>query len=224
MSPKIAILVPCYNEENHINNMISKLNKLSLPYLFVNDGSTDCTHKILHSIQCPYIEYYPNKGKGYAIKKGAKHLIAQGYDYILIIDSDEQNDMNDYSQFVNVLKIHPDAKIVIGNRFHNPQNMPTIRYYTNKCMSWIISKLAHQKITDTQCGFRLVHKEVFKIRTKSLRFEYESEQLIKAGRKGYKIVSTPIKCIYFKDRKSKIRPLQDTFRFFKMLLNIYLIK
>lgn len=222
MSPKIAILCPIYNEENHVMNMYQNLVKTKLPFIFVDDGSTDSTNKILQLIQCSYVGHYPNKGKGYAIKKGAKELIVQGYDYILIVDSDEQNDLNDYSQFINALKIYPYAKIIIGNRLHNPQEMPRVRYYTNKYMSLLISILAHQKITDTQCGMRLVHKDVFKLKTKCSRFEYESEQLIKAGREGYKIVSVPIKCIYKKGRESKIRPLQDAIRFFKMILKLYL--
>jgi len=44
--------------------------------------------------------------------------------------------------------------------------------------------------------------------------------LLKAGLKGWEIVSIPIKCIYHKGRESKIRPIRDTIRFFKMLFKI----
>jgi len=222
----IWILCPFYNEENYISNMYESLSKANLPYIFVNDGSTDHTANILINIKeekggFEWIGHYPNKGKGYAIKSGADHLIRhKNAEYILTFDSDGQNRVEDIPNFLTALKSHPDAKIIIGNRLHNAKTMPSVRYYTNKCMSWLISKLAHQNITDTQCGFRLVHKDIFDLDTKENRFAYESEQLIKAGRAGYEIVSVPIKCIYDKNRISKMNYLSDTIRFFKMITKL----
>ena len=181
MLPKFAILIPCYNEEDSISTVGDEIRRSGYNYLIVNDGSTDKTLKVLQTNSLNHIEYTHNKGKGYAIKYGAKYLIDKGYDYILIMDSDGQNNIGDIQQFTTALKTHPNAKIIIGNRLHNARMMPSVRYYTNKCMSWVISKLAHQKIIDTQCGMRFLHKDIFKLKTKSNRFEYESEQLIKAA-------------------------------------------
>ncbi len=220
MKPKIAILIPCYNEDNTISEVGDSIRRSGYDYLIVNDGSTDKTSYLLKINSLKHIEYTHNKGKGYAIKYGAKYLITKGYGYIVVMDSDGQNDLKDIGSFYTALKLHPDAKIIIGNRFHNARTMPAVRYYTNRCMSWLISKLANKSISDTQCGMRLAHKDVFDLETKSRNFEYESEQLIKAGRKGFKIISIPITCIYNKERVSKMRPIKDTIRFFKMIIKL----
>lgn len=74
-----------------------------------------------------------------------------------------------------------------------------------------------QNVSDTQCGMRLIHKDVFEnLDIKSNRFEFETEMLIKAGRANMKIKSVPIKCIY-NDNQSKIQPFKDTIRWIKML-------
>ncbi len=225
MLPKTwKILIPVYNEEKTIKNIIKQLNRNKLSFWIINDGSTDRTLDIIYRLYANYLTYKTNKGKGYAIKYGAKYLISNlKTEYILLMDGDGQCSIKDIPIFVEALKRRPGAKIIIGNRLHNPVGMPLIRLYINKLMSWFISLLVRRKILDSQCGFRLVHKDVFlKIPLNSNRFEFESEMLIKAGWLGYEIVNVPIKCIYNKERKSKINPLKDSVRFFKMLWDINL--
>lgn len=218
MTNKIAILVPAYNEEDTICEMGSDLRKNGYSYLIVNDGSTDKTSKLLDINNFNHIDYYPNRGKGNAIKFGAGVLIGQGYNYILIMDADGQHDMRDITAIIAYLETYPTAKIIIGNRLWNPKGMSLVRKLTNKFMSWVVSRLAGVKIPDTQCGFRLIHKDIInKLITESDNFDYESEQLIKAGQEGYEIISIPITCIYIKERESKMNPLRDTIRFFKMI-------
>ncbi|MBN2831352.1 MAG: hypothetical protein JXL82_03635 [Candidatus Omnitrophica bacterium] len=84
-------------------------------------------------------------------------------------------------------------------------------------MSWLISFITRQNISDTQCGFRLIKAEVLKrIELKTSKFETESEILIKASRMGFKIKSLPIRSVYGKE-KSQIKPFIDTFRFIKLI-------
>jgi len=226
---QIYILVPFYNEESHIVATYGMLSRQKLPFVFINDGSTDYTMSILDDIRkkvggFDIVTYSTNKGKGFAIKEGAKYLIYnKNVDYILIFDSDGQNSISDIPNFLIALRKHPDAKIIIGNRLHSPNNIPLIRLLTNRFMSWLISCIAGQKITDTQCGMRLVHRDVFDLETKCSRFEYESEQLIKASQVGMNIISTPIKCIYEKNQTSKMNCWSDTIRFFKMIFRLLLV-
>ena len=91
-------------------------------------------------------------------------------------------------------------------------------------MSWIISKLAGQKIYDSQCGLKIIHKDVFDLDLRCNGFDFETELLIKLGRKGYKILSRPIDCIYFEDRKSKMHPIKDALRFIKLIIKLLLTK
>ena len=226
----IWIVCPFYNEEKHVANMYKNLVKTKLPFIMINDGSTDKSYFILQNIhkkvgRFKLASYGKNKGKGFAIKEGAKITIhIYDADYVLIMDSDGQNRIEDISQFLTALKMNPKAHIIIGNRLHNPKGMPILRYLTNRFMSGLISLISGQYIADSQCGMRLLHKSVFDLETKEERFAYESEQLVKASRAGMEIVSVPIKCIYDKNRISKMNYLSDTIRFFKMILKLLFIR
>lgn len=229
LNPRICIVVPFYNEESHILHVWSMLDRSGLPFVFVNDGSTDRTKMILEDIRkktdyFPIISYTKNIGKGFALRQGAYYAIDEKHglnaDYVLFFDSDRQNTIDDIKSFYEALNQHPQAKIIVGNRLSHAISMSIIRRLTNRIMSKIISILAGRNISDTQCGMRLVHKSVFDIQFKSDKFEFESEMLIRVGREGKEIISCSIKCIYHKNRRSKIRPFRDTIRFIKMLYEL----
>ncbi len=85
-------------------------------------------------------------------------------------------------------------------------------------MSWLTSKIIKQKIPDTQCGFRLLKKDVLKaLNLQTHKYETESEVLIKASRLGFKIESVPIETVY-SGEKSQINPIVDTLRFIRFIL------
>jgi hypothetical protein len=78
-----------------------------------------------------------------------------------------------------------------------------------------------QRIPDTQCGFRLIKKEVLEnISIETDNYQIESEILIKAARAGVSIKSIPVQSIYFQGAKSKINPILDTFRFIRFLFTL----
>jgi hypothetical protein len=84
-------------------------------------------------------------------------------------------------------------------------------------MSNRISRLCGQKIPDTQCGFRMVDRELIPdLLGGANRFDYETEMLIIASHKGYRIQSVPISTVY-SDEVSNIRPVHDAVRFFKLM-------
>jgi len=218
--PNFAVIIPVYNEEKTIDNIINEVRKHYYPYVVVNDGSTDNTLNIIKGITDYYITYNVNRGKGYAIKQGAKYLIDRGYDWLIICDSDGQSNISNILNILKLRHLHPEAKILMGNRLNNPLNMPTIRFLANKIMSWTISLLAGQRIPDTQCWLKIIHKDVFDLDLKCNRFDFESELLVKAGRKGYQIVYGDVDCIYSKDIKSKQNYLKDWYRFIKLIFKL----
>ena len=95
--------------------------------------------------------------------------------------------------------------------------MPLLRLATNRFMSWLISLFCRQHIPDTQCGFRLIKTNVLRaIKLESSDFEIETEVLIEASKKGFKIASADIQTIY-RDEVSKVQPVRDTIRFIAYL-------
>jgi hypothetical protein len=84
-------------------------------------------------------------------------------------------------------------------------------------MSNRISRVCGQPIPDTQCGFRMIHRSIVPhLLAGAERFDYETEMLIIACRKGCRVESVPITTVY-SDEVSSIHPGRDTIRFFKLM-------
>lgn len=215
---KICVVIPTYNEEKTISNLLSRIKDQGLDILVVDDGSIDSTYKIAVACGVHLLKNPSNQGKGASLLKGFKYALDYHYDAVITMDGDGQHDPEDIANFVRLAKYSQQSAIIIGNRMGKTKNMPLIRVLTNRFMSWLISAVAGQNIPDTQCGFRLIKKEVLEsVDLNTDKFETESEILIQAAKLGFKIESTPINTIYAGEA-SRINPLIDTVRFFRFIM------
>ncbi|MFN4226774.1 MAG: glycosyltransferase family 2 protein [Candidatus Ratteibacteria bacterium] len=220
MIEDILVIIPVYNEEKAIGQLLKNLKNYFKHILVVDDGSKDRTKEISEKENVIVISHNINKGKGEAIKTGFKYAIEKNFPAIITMDGDGQHFTEDAIKFVEKYRKNPKVGMWIGKRDLFSQNMPFIRKITNLSMSFLISLLSFQWIPDTQCGLRLIKTDILKkIRLCTSHYETESEILIKLGWQGIKIKSLPIKTFYG-DKKSKIKPTKDTIRFFKMLFLI----
>lgn len=220
---KVCVLIPSYNEARTIGGIIRGLKEHGLPAYVIDDGSTDDTSAISESEGAIVIKHRKNMGKGASLIEGFKHIIEKDYEGVLVMDGDGQHRIEEIDNFLRQMD-KSSADIVIGNRMLDTRNMPYIRMRTNRFMSWLISRISGQVIPDSQCGFRLIKREVLeKIRLSSKRYDVESEIIIKAARAGYKIDSVRIKTVY-QDERSKVNPILDTIRFIVFLVRIGLTK
>jgi len=217
---KIWVLIPAYNEQFSLAGILDELKSKHLSVLVIDDGSIDNTYEAAKKRADVVIRNKSNLGKGMSLKRGILHLLHEAkFDYLFFMDADGQHSPSDLDKFIE--KAKEEAYFIVGNRMSNPLGMPKLRVITNKFMSWFISRISGQAIPDTQCGFRMIRREVLeKIKLETNNFEIESEILIKAARWGFPIESVPIKSIYSKDRRSKINPLLDTIRFIKFILRL----
>ncbi|MCK5392943.1 MAG: glycosyltransferase family 2 protein [Candidatus Omnitrophica bacterium] len=213
----IWVIIPAYNESRSLEIVLKGLKDRNLSILVVDDGSKDNTYKLAKKWADVVIKSKRNFGKGVSIKKGISYLKENKlFDCIITMDADGQHSLLDLDKFIK--EAEAGVSVLVGNRMDNHSGMPLTRVVANNLMSWIISAITRQKIPDTQCGFRLIKKEVLeKITIKTKKFEIESEILIKAGRAGFTIKSIPIESIYYKNIRSRINPFIDTIRFFNFI-------
>ena len=214
---KISILIPAFNEQKAIGQIVSNIKAKGLDVIVIDDGSADRTAVIAGDHGAIVLRNEKNRGKGASLQRGFEHIAKWGYDGVIIMDGDGQHDVEDIPQFINEFE-RSKPGIVQGNRMENHKGMPFVRLMTNWFMSWILSCVCKQRIPDSQCGFRLISSEVLKeIHLQCENFEIDSEILIQSSRKGFKITSVPVKTIY-QDEKSKVNPVSDTVRFFSYIL------
>lgn len=214
----VAALIPCYFEEKRVGEVARRVRAQLDTVLVVDDGSTDRTSDEAKATGVEVIRHDVNQGKGAAIKTGLRALSARDrIEYIIILDGDGQHLPEEIPRFIDEAN-RTGAAMFVGNRMTDLKTMPAVRRMTNQFMSAKISGVCGQEIPDTQCGFRMMRRHLASAlcAAPSTRYDYETEMLVIVSRQGCKIAAVPVSTIYG-DEKSKIHPVRDTLRFFKLL-------
>jgi len=212
----VLAIIPAYCEERFIGPVVREVLKHVKAVLVVDDGSTDGTSTEAEAAGARVIRHSTNLGKGAALKTGLRCAVLIEADFFLFLDGDGQHDPAEIPAFIEAIN-RSNADLVIGNRMLNLESMPFIRRWTNRFMSWQIGRICKLPIPDSQCGFRLARRDLQPVlMAPSNRFEFESESLILAARRGVRLNFVPIRTIYT-DQHSKIQPLRDTMRYFRLI-------
>ena len=216
----IFIIIPTYNESKAIGPIVSQLNQKGFRVMVVDDGSNDHTIVEANKFGAEIIAYAQNTGKGRCIRGGLEYALENNCEAVITMDGDGQHSIGDIGKFIYEYR-QTGSDIILGNRLHNPKKMPFIRRCTNRFMSFIISLMITEKVTDTQCGYRLISRRgIEKMQLNTEKYEIESEMIIEAKRRGLKISSVNIDSIYGGEA-SQINPFLDTIRFLKFIINEY---
>lgn len=217
-SNRVCVIIPAYNEAERIAAVIVGVREHLPRVLVVDDGSADNTAATAREAGAEVLRHEVNRGKGESLRDGFDWACENGYEAILALDADGQHLPAEIPLFLSACA---QADIVVGNRMAERHNMPFTRWHTNNFMSGLLSRLAGTPLPDSQCGFRLIRASTWRsLQIESSNFDFESEVLVSAGRKGQQIVFVPISTVYAGET-SKISPVTDTIRFFKMVWRLW---
>lgn len=218
---KVAALIPAYLEERHIRAVAARTLAQLDTVLVVDDGSPDGTTAEAHSAGVEVLRHEQNQGKGAAIKTGLRALTDRpGIEYILVLDGDGQHLPEEIPHFIEKARLS-GAPMIVGNRMCDLAKMPLVRRMTNLTMSRLISSACGQTIPDSQCGFRMFRRDlaVAFLSCPSSKYDFETEMLVLASRRGCEIGAAPVSTIYGEEM-SKIHPVRDTIRFIQLMARL----
>ncbi len=212
----VAAIIPAYCEEKHVGTVVRRTLAQLDRVLVIDDGSSDATADAARAAGGEVIVHRENFGKGEAIKTGLRHWSDREVEYVIILDADGQHLPEEIGRFLSAAS-STGSSLLLGTRMNDVSSMPLLRRIVNRYMSNKISRACGQRIPDTQCGFRMLHRSLIPdLLGGADRFEYETEMLIVASRKGLPTTAVPISTVYC-DEKSSIHPVRDTVRFFRLM-------
>lgn len=213
----ICVVVPTYNNEKTIIEVVDKIFDYCEDIIIVDDGSRDKTKQLLSKYKTEginIVRHQTNKGKGKALKTGLTTARKLGFKYAITIDSDGQHYPEDIPDFVKENEKYPNA-IIVGNRNFNQENMPKKNTFANKFSNFWFFIQTGCKLNDTQTGYRLYPLDYTKgLSCLSSRYEAELELLVFSLWRGTKIRSVDVNVFYpsKEERVSHFRPFYDFFR------------
>lgn len=236
---RLCVVIPTYNNQNTVADVIRDVLRYTSNVIVVNDGSTDRTAEILSGLSAvpnsdmpsvpslsaevpsehriplhpTVVSYQPNRGKGYALKRGFDKAEELGFEGAITIDSDGQHFASEIERFVGYAEQNPGA-LLLGQRT-SEGDMPAKNSFANKFSNFWFTVQTAYRLNDTQNGFRLYPLAAMKgLRSVSSRYEAELEMLVRAAWKGIRIIPVPTRVYYPPEgeRVTHFRPGKDFFR------------
>ena len=196
---KISVIVPCYNEQTTIIDILEKVNaqkkNFNLEIIVSDDGSTDNTLSLLQNNKNLFdklIVSEKNFGKGYALKKGIE---CSNGDLIIFQDADLEYDPQDYKKLIQPFILN-EADVVYGSRFHGSA-AHRILYFTHRIANFIITLLVNIftniNFSDVETGYKVFRKSILSsIDLKEKSFGVEIELTMKIAKLKPKIFEVGI--------------------------------
>jgi glycosyltransferase involved in cell wall biosynthesis len=225
MNKKLSILIPVYNEEKTLLNILKRINECKIDNfdfetIIINDGSDDNTFNVIKENSDLYdkvINLDKNRGKGYAVKSGLK--IATG-DYVIFQDADLEYDPKDFIKFTNLINKF-SVDVIIGSRFnysdytrsHNIANK-----FGNYILTLFFNLLYNTTFTDIYSCYLAFRKDILDVdKLKTDGFEQHAEILCKIVKKSDKFYEVPIN---YNGRSAKEGKKIKFYHFFTVIYRI----
>lgn len=200
MNKIISILIPVYNEEKTLKNIVEKVLRadtlgLTKEIIIINDGSSDSTGQVAAKLvnrSTKMIEYSDNRGKGYALRLGLQH--AKG-DLVLIQDADLEYDPQDYRHLIKPLFLDYATAAVYGSRELTPNSRSYVAYFAGgKLVTWLTNFLYSSHLTDVNSGYKVFRTQVLRLlELNTDGFDFCPEVTAKLLKSGRKIQEVPIR-------------------------------
>ncbi|MCG9126617.1 glycosyltransferase family 2 protein [Candidatus Poribacteria bacterium] len=200
MASKLSIVIPIYNEAEHLEEILRQIEAVEIgmekEMILVDDCSTDGTREILKKLEestenTAKIFYHEvNRGKGATVRTGFEHITGE---ITLVQDADLEYDPNDYPKLLQPI-LDDTADVVYGSRFMQGRQEGLLRsYLANRFLTFLANVVNGTKLTDMETCYKVIKTDILKdISLSSDRFGFEPEITAKLAKRKCKIIDVPI--------------------------------
>ena len=228
--PDISVVLACYNEErilaSSFEEIVDTLEQMKRPYevIFVDDVSQDRTPEIIRSIQQGHpevditvIQHDVNRGRGAAVSDGFRTARGSIVGYLDV-------DLEVHSRYIPSLvrAIEKGADVATVRRIYAFQAGSLDRYFMSRGYSLLVRRLLEVDLHDTETGFKFFRREALLPVLDAIRdpgWFWDTEFMVRAKRRGLRIEEVPGAYIRRYDKKSTVRGIRDSVRYFGQLLS-----
>jgi len=207
--PRVAIIIPAYNEEPSVGSVVQELRKglQNKPFdymiVVVDDSSKDATANQAEQAGAYVIKHILNTGSGGATATGLSYAQQKGFDLAATMDADGQHHSDDMLKGIEIM-LGGDSDLLIGSRLIDGKGMSRVKLLGNRGLSLITFIIFGIRVTDSQSGMRVFSKKALdSLKWKTSGYEFCSEMLWRAKQQHLRINEYPIQAIYTDYSKSK---------------------
>ena len=208
-------MIPVYNHEAAVVDVVKKARDLNLPVIVVDDGSTDSTGSRIQNMDgVVLLPHGRNRGKGAALLTGFSRA-AEIADWAISIDADGQHHPQDALGLIDAIPANTRPIMVGAREDMDGREVPWTSRFGRKFSNFWVSVSGGPLVTDSQSGFRIYPlPEAMNLNVIARRYQFEVEILVKARWKGIPVMEAPVRVNYAPgtERISHFRPVVDFIR------------
>lgn len=226
MQHKVLVIIPAYNEEKSVAQVIRKIHN-SVPeadILVVNDGSTDATSQVARQAGAQVVDLPFNLGIGGGMQTGYLYAYRKGYHVAVQIDADGQHNPADLPKLLEQLE-KGEADLILGSRYvEKTQYRSTwTRRLGMIILSGMVSLIIGKPVHDTTSGYRVVNRDVMRLFAYNYPIDYpEVEALVLVHQHGFRIREIPVEMRERQAGRSSITPLKSAYYMIKVGLALFM--
>jgi glycosyltransferase involved in cell wall biosynthesis len=233
---RIAVIVPCYNEETLIERVLSTMPDYVDSMIVIDDASRDNTGKIIEQYQginkdkLVYLRHAKNQGVGASIATGYVYARDNKFDVAVVMAGDAQMDPDDLPSILDPV-VSGEVDYSKGNRLFTGQAwkmIPKVRYLGNSMLS-LLTKIAsgYWHIADSQSGYTAISLRALQTIDWSRmykRYGQPNDLLVRLNIENFSVRDVPVKPVYGIGEKSGIKPIRMIPKLFWLLLRLHLFR
>lgn len=218
-------LIPAFNEEESIINIVQETRKHVDRVIVVDDSSRDNTQELARRAGAIVLQHSKNRGVGAAMVTGIEYIKELNPDIVVTLDADGQHKPEDIPRIIHPIRVGR-ADCVLGSRFLRGRlrDISLTKYLGNRFFTFITSILAGVKLTDTQTGLRALNRKALLDLDLRSKFTYTQEMVLILCHKGYRIVEVPVRVRPRKQGNSRVASnfVKYGFKSLVIILSTYL--
>ena len=219
---RVLIVIPAYNEESAIAQVVQTVRSAGYDYVVVNDGSTDGTLAVCRAQGINVLDLPQNLGIGGAVQAGHLYALENGYDVDIQVDGDGQHDISCVPALLE--RISDGADLVVGSRFIEPIEgfkSTAARRAGLRWLSGCIRLVTGLTVNDVTSGFRASGRAAIELFARRYPVDYpEPESLVMVHNAGLRIDEVPVVMHERQGGVSSIHALSAVYYMIKVTLAI----
>ena len=209
MHKDTCVVIPVFNEESIVADVINDASKYFSRIICVDDGSTDGSVKAIKRTRARLVRHPKNRGQGAAIRTGIETALQDPrVKYVVTFDADGQHSSVDADRMVRHIKANKELDVVLGSRFlGEAKDIGAVKLGVLKIAIFMSNLFSGMRLTDTHNGLRVFNRQFAEnLQLISTGFAHASEIIYKVARNKYVYKELPVTISYSDYSKAK-RPV-----------------
>jgi dolichol-phosphate mannosyltransferase len=210
---KVLVAVPVFNEEKYVRRVLRSILDHAGNVVVIDDGSTDNTPDIIADFPVDVIRHAVNRGYGRSIRDAFMWARAEGYEWLITMDCDEQHEPASIPEFIAAAERAGAPDIISGSRYLSDRGgdpAPADRQEINRIITGEINAKLGLSLTDSFCGFKAFRVSALeRLHLTESGYAFPMQFWVQARAAGLRISEIPVRRIYVDLARSFGGPLDN---------------